>query len=1014
MGGTPTIERPRLLEPLSAQAVAVLIAPGGFGKSTLAEQLIDRWNRAPVRIRLRTSTSPAALIDAVRRALRRAGWRDLADSLGDDEPEHAVDELVATLHATGAELTWFVDDVQLLDADAWHLLEGLATNLNDGSRAVFCGRSLPASTSLAARFGLTDANDLRMTNDEIARLVFCAVDAADVGPSERDTVQPVEPSLVADLALATTGWPAAVVIAAQRLRNDPSWSPTTRGAGSGLLARLIEPVLGEDRRLLVRLAQLPLLDQHVCELVAGPTAFERIARSALPSRVDQAGWTVLPDAVREALLTIGHPESKLEPEISLAAALHYASRGELPSALQFVHDQGDPEHIAIVLASRHWSELETAGFTELTQLIELIPDQLLARHASLLVIAARAAEAQRPLLRRAWLDRLEKISTVDQWPPIDPATTLAGEAERARDLVRSVRLHEAIDLATSIEARADPSEIVTRARARLAFGHAHAFLAQPESYDLAAKAFTEAAALFALAHESRWQSEALARLGYNVMFHRGEVAAGTERVELALALLPVGDRTRAFWLTNASEMFEWLGRQAEADAAVSEALEIGNRLRDPGVLAMGHWARAWLCGWRGNVLGVHSAQVEVEALHPGWLDSGTAVEFYGSLADHYLVLGDLPAAHAAARRARELGEQHDYRHAVDSMTARIEALVGDPLIALELLARIDGSAGGPPNSAWVRRLEGAVASLRAGDEAGARTRVAEAIASVSAMGLPDLPQRLEGPIVARLASVWPIASTDKHDDKTTISVLGTFGVRRGNQDVTPPAGHPSTLIKLLVLQGTMTVEAMIDALWPDADLVTGRARLRNTLNRLRDRSGPCVERRAEALKLSDDIQTDLSVFDRAVADCLTAEAATRIGLARTAIAMHAGPLLPGDVYEDWAAAPRQRVLRRYLTLVDLVAQSAITTQNYEEAARLLDLGIDADPLNHDRYVELVAVLQNQGRTGAARDVADRARVVFEEIGVSISPALQTLLDRSSPSQGPPRTHVGRPGANIAR
>jgi DNA-binding SARP family transcriptional activator len=221
-------------------------------------------------------------------------------------------------------------------------------------------------------------------------------------------------------------------------------------------------------------------------------------------------------------------------------------------------------------------------------------------------------------------------------------------------------------------------------------------------------------------------------------------------------------------------------------------------------------------------------------------------------------------------------------------------------------------------------------------------------------------------------------------------MLGTFAVRSGQRDLTPASGHPSTLLKLLALRGTMTVDAAIDALWPDADIDTGRARLRNTMNRLRGKAGACIERRGESLELAEGVRCDIDAFERAAAEALAGDPSMRIGLARQAISLYTGELLPGDAFEDWAAAPRERMLRRYVALIDLVANAAGQEGNYDEAARLLDLGVTADPLDERRYVRLGQVLLTQGRVAAARQVAERGVAVLDELGLPPGPELSRL------------------------
>jgi DNA-binding SARP family transcriptional activator len=238
--------------------------------------------------------------------------------------------------------------------------------------------------------------------------------------------------------------------------------------------------------------------------------------------------------------------------------------------------------------------------------------------------------------------------------------------------------------------------------------------------------------------------------------------------------------------------------------------------------------------------------------------------------------------------------------------------------------------------------------------------------------------------------VWPTVDADATRVISTITMLGTFAVRSGQRDITPASGNPSTLLKLLVLRRTMTVDSVIDALWPDVDIDTGRARLRNTMNRLRGKAGACIERRGDSLHLAEAVRSDVDAFERAAAEALAGDSSTRIGLARQAISLYAGELLPGDAFEDWAAAPRERMLRRFVGLIDLVADAAEQDGNYDEAARLLDLGVTADPLDERRYVRLGQVLLAQGRVATARQVAELAVAVLGDLGLCPGPELARL------------------------
>ena len=115
----------------------------------------------------------------------------------------------------------------------------------------------------------------------------------------------------------------------------------------------------------------------------------------------------------------------------------------------------------------------------------------------------------------------------------------------------------------------------------------------------------------------------------------------------------------------------------------------------------------------------------------------------------------------------------------------------------------------------------------------------------------------------------------------------------------------------------------------------GRRRLRNLLNRLRASCGELVLREDRALVLGA-AEIDAAGFERAAEAAIAGRRQARPGLARTALARYGGELLPGDRYEAWATAPRERLRRRFLELLDLLADDAVDRGDVDEAIRLLD------------------------------------------------------------------------------
>jgi DNA-binding SARP family transcriptional activator len=224
-----------------------------------------------------------------------------------------------------------------------------------------------------------------------------------------------------------------------------------------------------------------------------------------------------------------------------------------------------------------------------------------------------------------------------------------------------------------------------------------------------------------------------------------------------------------------------------------------------------------------------------------------------------------------------------------------------------------------------------------------------------------------------------------------VRLLGAFRVLRDGIDVTPPSGLPSKVVKMIAVRGRLAVEEVIDDLWPDADLATGRARLRNLLNRLQASTGPIVERREDMLVFAGVVEVDLARFEEAAATTFAAPVHERGGLARVALARYTGELLPGDRYEDWTLSTREWSRQRHVALLDLLANDALDRGDLDDAVQMLSFAIDAEPLGSSRYVRAAEILTRQGRAHGASQLASRAIRLQDELGLPPDPALSAFV-----------------------
>lgn len=944
-------------------------APGGYGKSTLAAQLAQASGATVVQVSLEPGTTAAELVTALGRAARRAGMSDLAESLGGSTAEDALDRTIATVAERGDPVMIVIDDLQHGDAAGVAWVRELVTHRPTNLRIVVAGRRDVSGMlgRYAAAGASVTADDLRFRADEIAAVI----------------ARPEDDPMVTAVEAAVDGWGAALGVAAAALAADPEWSPDPVGGRDGLLAGLIGDLLGESIGVLAAIAGLPLVAPELADLLAGTGAWRRLTDAGLPMVRHGEDWWVVPDPIREAVEALPITE-----DVAAHVARRYADSGELALACQWLAAGGFRTALAQLVASQHWTALSAVGIVPLRAYLDLVGDDVLSAAPEALLHAAWFAAGRDNVRRAAWV-RAGAAAT-DVSTPIGRAF----RAELCHETSWEGAHAEALRECTALIAGLAPSEAVTRARALVVAANAQVILGGDEALAQADDRFAEAATIFRVLGERKWESDTWLRAGYALSFHHGRADEALERMERCLALLPAGSRDHAFALTYYADVLDFVGRIHEAEGAGVRAAEIGTRLGDETLIAFGNWAAAWVCAHRGDLDATRAYLTEVDRHRGRWFASETGVEYLMIAAD---MLASLGPDTGWDRYLEEMRERIDGNPIWDdanlAITSRVEAMWGDPARAEEIYAMRDRGPYARDHDRWVRLLLRAVAAARRGDAGVGSRLVHEALGEMARLGVPDLWRRREPAVMRLLAGVWTGADHDAQPDERAaqVTVLGGFRVSRGADDVTPSPGNPATLVKLLAVRGPLAAEQVIDELWPDADTATGRSRLRNLLNRLRSQSGELVVRSGDALSISDRAEVDLARFEQ-----LADDAADVAGAARLALNAYAGDLLPQDAYADWLAAPRERVRRRHVALLDVAAAEAAATGELDEELRLLEAAIEAEPYGVDRYERAIAVMLAQGRVNGACDLAAQAKRTLDEIGVDPGPQATELLPAPPP------------------
>lgn len=977
------VPRPRLVEELGRRRLGLIVAAGGYGKTTLAIEHAHARGIAWTIARLEPDEDDAdALIARIGASFRRAGLSDPADALetAEGDADDRLDRLLGALAERSDPVLVVLDEIGRGTDGAAAVVGRLARELPGDSEMLLVGRSLPAGLeSLGAEPGVVrlGQGELAFTVDETAAVLESAGASADASAAAR-------------VFRVTRGWPIAVQLAAERLARADALDLELERIESSptLLSSLVDESLAalpsETRAAVVQLAHLPELTTAIADRATDVVDVVGLAVAAGVPFDIRGGRVELADPVRDVLAARG----RLTPGVAGRAANAYVERGHGPEAIRVLVSAGDADRAAATAAALSPSEVSRLDVRDLRALLASIPDDVLERHPRSLLHLARACEASAERALRSGL--LARAATVTD----DPALHREIDAERARDLVRDGQVEQAREVAERLLLEARPDELQTRVRALHVLGRTHAWSGEPDGLTAAEPLLAEAAELYGRLGYQSARAHALLALAYDVYTLGGRFEAGVETLEGALAGLPARSRLRGVVLVFLAEVLIDLGRTLEAEARLVEAERLGEQFGDTRTLGYTGWLRARAAATLGDAGKVRAQLAEAERHHGEWFVHHTGAEFLAEAAMLAGQVGDVDAARGYLGRA--LARASESPKHVQLAEGAFEARHGNGERADALLAALAARPDLDARESWRPTLLRAWTAHRAGDIGRARSLAHEAFTVASRMGTPDLPLWREPEITAALAALLdgslPAEAGFVHS-AASIAVLGGFQARRAGAPIELPAGRPLLLVKLLAVRGPRRlVDEVIEDLWPGVEATSGRKRMRNVLNRLREAAGDLVVRDGATLSLVEGTTVDAALFEERALEAF-AEPAERTSLdrARAALALYAGEALPDERYEDWAAEPRERLRAHALGLLDLLAAGAEREGDLDEALRLLDRGIEIDRLDETRYVRSAGLLLRQGRRGRALEVLRASAAALRQLGLEPSAEHRSLV-----------------------
>jgi LuxR family maltose regulon positive regulatory protein len=409
------VPRERLLQRLGANAdlpVAALIAPAGYGKTTL----LNEW---------------------AARDERPFAWVDVGDA--DNDPARLMGAISTALDGLMVDRRFVLvlDDVQRLRrTEALAVLTRIADHLGEGAQLAFAARSEPGLPlgRMRAHHVMAELrmHDLAMTREEAGRMLAAA-------GLELTSAQ------VATLVQRTEGWPAALHLAALSLREQSDVGrAVARFAGDDRLVNdymrdeLLSKLSPERLGFLLQTAVLDELSGPLCDAVLHRSGSAGLLREMsrgnlllIPVDRNDTGYRYHPllrDCLRNELR---RDEPGRARELHRRTSAWYAEHGDPDRAIEHAVAAEDAERAGELL----WARLPHSQLTTVQRCLDRFPAGEIAAHPSLaLTAAACALHSNRAEAAERWT--LVAAQALDRRPAAGSADLEAGVAIMRAALAR--------------------------------------------------------------------------------------------------------------------------------------------------------------------------------------------------------------------------------------------------------------------------------------------------------------------------------------------------------------------------------------------------------------------------------------------------------------------------------------------------------------------------------------------------------------------------------------------------
>ncbi len=234
---------------------------------------------------------------------------------------------------------------------------------------------------------------------------------------------------------------------------------------------------------------------------------------------------------------------------------------------------------------------------------------------------------------------------------------------------------------------------------------------------------------------------------------------------------------------------------------------------------------------------------------------------------------------------------------------------------------------------------------------------------------------------------WPIRVNAMGVFSLTIDGKAADAGQRGGD-------HRLNLLKLLAANDgrALSVQRVIDILWPDAEPDNGRKSFDMALSRLRKLVG-----RDEAFAIQEGklvasaqlVWIDTVAFVRMIDRNLSANASTLARDGERLIRRYRHGFLDGEAPDiAWQIEPRERFKLRFIRAMSTIASKLMEAGDTDAATRALEHALEAEPLAETLYQKLMLIHGERGRAAEVQRVYRQCCKMLAAL-LAVTPSAET-------------------------